>query len=330
MKSFYFTFLAMLLVMAVRPMQAQTFSPELLTPTIRYQKANEPFIGVGVGIPIRKLFGTKKTMMLPKPSKFVTNESVRSIPVTPSSTITSNKNSKGTNVPVNSRDENTRDRRLNDKVPVLDDDNPSKGVATNQCYDVWLTTFYSDGTSDERLMYTFCVSDQPPTKDRNGPSGPGRGDTDSKSKMERLLEEIETNDCERRYARLHPWIIPLMYLNRAQNDSWCRQKYPEAATQGESSPNSMRHALFQAQNFCTIGESATRDMSQRHEVCDNVVQGPSQAASDMDTFNNEAGIGIGRELQSLGLCDNFVAMATFIEEAYFNGRLRRIDGQPTP
>ncbi|WP_044129373.1 DUF6973 domain-containing protein [Rudanella lutea] len=147
-----------------------------------------------------------------------------------------------------------------------------------------------------------------------------------------IVEEMGTNACEDSYLALHPWIVPLMYLNREQNNNWCRDRYPEAIEQGESSQNAMRHALYQAQNFCTIGESATYEMASRHEICDGELRGSPEATA-MDLANNDVGIQVGRELQSLGLCDSFQAIITFVEEAYYTGRLWHVTGStlsPTP
>ena len=174
MKSFYLAFIAMLmLAVTVRPVQAQSPSPEV--PTLQGQKATEPFVGVGVSIPFWKLLNKKKVKSLPELPDAATQ-------------ATEATESQANTAPTVGATGVEYNQSLNEGLveiinpEILPDTtafaHSKDSVASNECTNWYLVSKWSDGTVTEEFLFQSCSEDQI----QNGPGGGGGGGNEPPSK----------------------------------------------------------------------------------------------------------------------------------------------------
>jgi hypothetical protein len=273
-------------------------TPAIDAPGGGKSKSQQPLWGFTVGIPLGKILGKKKAVVLPKQ---------------PASSVTE---------PVYYR-VHPEDSKLPSPVfPTLNVDLPELVVVASRTSHIFVLVYEPRRTS----------VDPEGGGHTGGGSGNGDGDGGQAEMQNKFTEwEEELNECEQAYAYSHPAIMPLMFINREQNAYLCnRYGFGRGVTDGDSPENAFRHALFQVQNVCAIGESAAREMAARHESCNGVLQGTGQGAFDMDTHNNNVGFALGYSIVSSGLCGNELAIVNAVRQAYFDGALKKHDGSPTP
>ena len=177
---------------------------------------------------------------------------------------------------------------------------------------------------------TWQVSGMGSSGDASGDNGSAAADPGPEEKeIVRKLNNLKTNKCEAAYAitQLSLFQMGLLVYNKEFVTSYMNNSNMSAAnTDGTAPENALKHALYIALNYCSIGKENAREMAKRHEVCNGVNQNPSTAELNMDSFNNDIGLIVA---ESVG-CDDQGTLIASVRASYFNGSLHKLNGQPTP
>ena len=298
MKIFYFAVLASLLTV-VTTVHTQAQTPEVST--FRTGKANEPIIGIGVAIPLRKLFGSgKRVKSLPKQPESASSQLIDQFgePVSIAKPAKSSSQK-----PENSFEFKPDNRKDVPALPFLNVDLEEVRITAKRY----------------ELTPIVITWSQPKSMD-GSPSGGGGGSSDN--------AELP-NFCVIAYllATLHPYDNGTA-MSRNEQDVLQRivNRFGDAFGDSGNEPlNAVKHAMFIAFNACDIGREHALNMGNLHENCSGVPP-ELEKERDMDIYNNDAGLMI---FDAVGCGDrNTLAEAVF--DAFSKGRLYKLDGTRTP
>ena len=162
-----------------------------------------------------------------------------------------------------------------------------------------------------------------------GGGGGGGGSVGATAPSEIIKTELpDANVCEVVYLlnTSEPVInAAIMYRNIGDVTSRIIQRFPDFTDSDTTALNAVKHAMFVAFNACGIGSTHAAMMAGLHEYC-YPVPAERQQATDMDMFNNSAGITIFGEVG----CNSRDGLAEAVFRAFDAGRLHKINGEPTP
>jgi len=167
----------------------------------------------------------------------------------------------------------------------------------------------------------------------DGGNGGNGGEPDpgpEEKKIVREANEAKLNVCEFAYVLGHlddqPLLGKHMYdIEKLVYDYMQDNDMGNANSNGAAIENAFKHALLGATMICWLGGSTGQTLLNFHETCLGKNMNPTEAERTMDTFNN----GIGVSFVNGYNCANFDHLIDDIWDAFSNGGLHDINGNPT-